>query len=116
MSPIAPGVADAAPKLTAGAMLKARARRIRMRDSVCLVFSMLDEAKPFGEQPRLGPRAQNTTVVRWRLLRRRQHSALLLGWSRWGELVLASIIGINLAAATLRFLFWGFRWRRASAR
>jgi hypothetical protein len=106
----------------------------RRGDSVCLVFSSLDEAKQFGEQkvrerpdlrcdiydreglrnPPLcsfGDREWNPAprTLLWLAGGCAVASVPLFfwDWSRRGELVLASLIGINLIAAALRLLFWG---------
>ena len=106
----------------------------RNGDSVCLVFRTLEEAKQFGEQkvrerPDLRCDIYDSEGLRkpplcsfgdrdWnpapRTLFWLAGSCALASiplffwdWSRRGELVLATIIGINLVAAALRFVFWG---------
>jgi len=106
----------------------------RNQASVCLVFSSLQEARQFGEQkirerpdlrcdiydheglsrPPLytfGEKEWNPTPRTLLLVAAGCAAASLplffWDWSRRGEVVLASVIGINLVAAALRFLFWG---------
>jgi hypothetical protein len=101
---------------------------------VCLVFPGLDEAKSFcrqavREQPHLrcdvydhdglakpplysvGEKEWNPTpraLMVWAAVSLLASIPLFwLDWHMGGELVLASIIGINLVAAGIRFLFWG---------
>jgi len=106
----------------------------RNQTSVCLVFGSLEEARQFGERTvrerpdlrcdiydhhglskpplyTLGTRewdpAPRTLLLMAAACTLASLPLFFWDWSRRGEVVLASVIGINLVAAALRFLFWG---------